>query len=135
MVQTDNQSAARIVSVGSSKPHLQAVAFNLYQLCLANQIVISAQWIPRSLNEQADALNRYVDSDDWSINPSVFRWLQAKWGPYMINRFASLYNTELARFNSKYASPGCSGVDAFTQNWINENNRLCPPVSLIVASV
>ena len=57
-----------------------------------------------------------------------------KWGPYTIDRFASHYNTQLARFNSKYASPGCSWFDVFAQNWSNENNWLCPLVSLIVAS-
>jgi hypothetical protein len=93
VVQTDNQSAARIVSVGSSKPHLQAIAFDLFQVCLAHDIVLSAQWIPRCLNERADALSRFVDPDDWSINPSVFRLVDARWGPHTIDRFASHYNT------------------------------------------
>ena len=93
---TDNQGAARIVAVGSSKSHLQALAMDIFNLCLANSIVLEAQWIPRSLNERADLLSRFIDkaifyvllSYDWSINPSVFgyfRLVDAKWGRPSLN--------------------------------------------------
>ncbi|XP_022802165.1 uncharacterized protein LOC111339716 [Stylophora pistillata] len=59
----------------------------------------------------------------------------AKWGPHTFHRFATYYNAQLPRFNSKFASPGCSGVDALAQDWSAENNWICPPVSLIVNSV
>ena len=132
---TDNQGAARIVSVGSSKVHLQSVAMSIFDLCLSNGITLEAQWIPRSQNEKADLLSRFVDKDDWCVNPSVFRLLDAKWGPHTFDRFATYYNAQLPRFNSKFASPGCSGVDALAQDWSSENNWICPPVCLIVDSV
>ena len=69
-----------------------------------------------------------LTKDDWSINPAVFRVIDAKWGPHTIDRFASHYNAQVPRFNSKFASPGCSGVDALSQDWRNENNWVCPPV-------
>ena len=134
-VYTDNQSAARIVSVGSSKVHLQTLALDIFQLCFSNSIVLEAQWIPRSLNGKADLLSRFIDRDDWSINPSVFRVIDAKWGPHTIDRFSAYYNSQLPRFNSKFASPGGSGIDALVQDWSEENNWICPPVSLIVSSV
>ena len=109
---TDNQGAARIVAIGSSKINLQALAMDIFNLCLVNSIILEAQWIPRSLNERADFLSRFVDKDDWSVNPSVFRVIDAKWGPHTIDRFASHYNAQVPRFNSKFSSPGCSGVDA-----------------------
>ena len=132
---TDNQGAARIVSVGSSKAHLQSVAMSIFDFCFSNGITLEAQWIPRSQNERADLLSRFVDKDDWRVNPSVFRLLDAKWGPHTFDRFATYYNAQLPRFNSKFASPGCSGVDALAQDWSAENNWICPPVSLIVDSV
>ena len=132
---TDNQGAARIVAIGSSKINLQALAMDIFNLCLVNNIVLEAQWIPRSLNEKADLLSRFVDKDDWSINPSVFRVIDAKWGPHTADRFASHYNAQVPRFNSKFASPGCSSVDALSQDWRDENNWICPPVSAIVLSV
>ena len=75
---TDNQGAARIVAIGSSKINLQALAMDIFNLCLVNSIILEAQWIPRSLNERADFLSRFVDKDDWSVNPSVFRVIDAK---------------------------------------------------------
>ncbi|CAH3157409.1 unnamed protein product [Pocillopora meandrina] len=89
-----------------------ALAMDIFNLCLVNSIILEAQWIPRSLNERADFLSRFVDKDDWSVNPSVFRVIDAKWGPHTIDRFASHYNAQVPRFNSKFSSPGCSGVDA-----------------------
>ena len=76
-----------------------------------------------------------VDKDDWRVNPSVFRLVDAKWGPHTIDRFASYYNAQLQRFNSKFASPSCSGVDALVQDWSRENNWVCPPVGLVVNAV
>ena len=49
---TDNQAATRIVSVGSSKVHLQSVAMSIFDLCFSNGIALEAQWIPRSQNER-----------------------------------------------------------------------------------
>ena len=118
---TDNQSAARIVSVGSFNVHLQSVALSIFRFCFSHGIALEAQWIPRSLNERADLLSRFVDKDDWRINPSVFRLVDAKWGPHTIDRFSSYYNAQLPRFNSKFASPGCSDVDALVQDWSREN--------------
>ena len=109
---TDNEGADKIVAIGSSKINLQALAIDTFNLCLVNSIILEAQWIPRSLNERGDLLSRFVDKDDWSVNPSVFRVIDAKWGPHTIDRFASHYNAQVPRFNSKFSSPGCSGVDA-----------------------
>ena len=132
---TDNDNAARIVLVGSPKPHLQSLAIDIFQLCLTKHIVLDTQWIPRSENERAHFLSRFVDKDDWSLNPVVFQDIDAKWGPHTVDRFSSYYNAQLPRFNSKFASPGSCGVDAFAQDWSRENNWICPPVSLIVCSI
>ena len=90
----DNQGAAKIVAIGSSKINLQALAMDIFNLCLVNSIILEAQWIPRSL-----------------------------------------YNAQVLRFLSKFAFPSCSGVDALAQDWLDENNWVCPPVSAIVPSV
>ena len=132
---TDNQSAARIVSVGSSKVHLQSVALSIFRFCFSHGIALEAQWVPRSLNERADLLRRLVDKNDWRVNPSVFRLVDAKWGAHTIDCFAFYYNAQLPRFNSKFVSPGCSGVDALVQDWSRENNWVCPPVGLVVDAV
>ena len=132
---TDNQGTARIVPVGSPNPHLQAIALDIFQICTTYGIIINSQWIPWYLNERADILSRFVDKDDWSISPAVFRVIDAKWGPHTIDRFPSHYNAQTPRYNSKFASPGCSGVDALAQDWSRDNNWICPPVGLIIHSV
>ena len=65
----------------------------------------------------------------------MFQLVDAKWGPHAIDRFASYYNAQLPRFNSKFASPGCTVVNALVQDWSGENNRVCPPVGLVVNAV
>ena len=52
-----------------------------------------------------------------------------------MDHFSSHFNSQVARFNSKYFSPGCSAVDALAQDWGSDNNWLCPPMYLMVASV
>ena len=54
-----------------------------------------------------------------------------KWGPHLIDRFASYFNTQLPRFNSRFWNPTSEAVGAFTCNWGGENNWWCPPMYLI----
>ena len=108
---------------------------DIFNICLTNGISLEAEWIPRECNEQADLLSRFVDKDDWYVNPSVFASIDIQWGPYTFDRFASYNNAQLPSYNSIFASPGSSGVDAFSQDWSVDNNWLCPPVSLIVPCI
>ena len=62
---TDNQGVVHIVSCGSKKPHLQDGAMAIFELCFQHSIKLEMDWIPRSLNTQADFLSRIVDYDDW----------------------------------------------------------------------
>ena len=52
-----------------------------------------------------------------------------------LTAFATYYNAQLLRFNSKFASPENSDVDTLAQDWSAENDWLCPPVHLIIDSV
>ena len=48
-----------------------------------------------------------------------------QWVPREANAIADHYS----EFNSKHFCPGTSGVYAFTDEWNNGNNWICPPVS------
>ena len=99
------------------KVQVQEVTPSIFRFCFSHGIALEAQWIPRPFNERADLLSRFVDKDDWRVNPSVFRLVDAKWDPHTtVDRFASYYNAQLPHFNFKFASPGCSGVDALVQD-------------------
>ena len=128
---TDNQNVAHILQVGSKTPLLQKEALCVFSLCVAHNVSIEPEWIPRSENQVADFISHIQDWDDWQLNPRVFYSLQVRWGPCTIDRFASYYNTQLPRFNSRYYNPGTEAVDAFTCDWSSEINWWCPPVCLI----
>ena len=53
-------------------------------------------------------------------------------GAFAIDRFASNCNTQLHRFNSRFWCPEVEAIDAFTPNWSNGTNWLCPPIFLII---
>ena len=128
---TDNQNVCRVILCGSRKPNLHAEALAIFSISVANHIRIEPEWIPRANNHLADYLSRIVDYDDWYVDVSIFMRLEQLWGPHTVDRFASYYNTQLPRFNSRFWNPGAEAVDAFTCNWDRENNWLCPPVYLI----
>ena len=128
---TDNQNVARIMAVGSKSALLQKEAFAIFSCSIANKIRIEPEWIPRDGNQQADYLSRIVDYDDWQIHPRIFAELDGNWGPHAIDRFASFYNAQLPRFNSRFWNPGTEAVDAFTCNWQERINWWCPPPYLV----
>lgn len=127
---TDNQNVARIVSIGSKVPALQRMALDIHRLCLLASVSIDMQWIPRDLNIIADDISKFVDLDDYSINDGVFYSLDELWGPHTCDTLACHYNAKLPKFNTRFYQPGTSGVNAFAQDWSNDNNLLCPPVCL-----
>ena len=128
---TDNQNVVRILNTGSRNPLLQQEALAIFNISIAQQVRIEPEWIPREDNQQADFISRIIDYDDWSLHPALFKGLDQKWGPHTIDRFASYFNTQLPRFNSRFWNPGSEGVDAFTCDWRGENNWWCPPVYLV----
>ena len=73
-----------------------------------------------------------MDKDDCSLNCEIFAQLDSRWGLHSVDRFASHYNAQLSRFNSRFLSPGCCAVNGLSQDRHDENNWLCPPVSIIV---
>ena len=106
-----------------------------FSTTIANSITIKPEWIPRAQNEMADYLSRIVDYDDWNLDHTIFELIDYEWAPHTVDRFASHYNTQLPRFNSRFWNPGTEAVDAFTCDWQDNNNWLCPPVCLITRAI
>ena len=129
---TDNMAAMYISARGSRKSELQELAKQIYNLTRLLKVDFEVQWIPREENETADYFSKMVDPDDWEVTQEFFHFLQEKWGPFTVDRFASNRNTKCERFNSKYSVPGTEAVDAFTQDWRFENNFIVPPTNLII---
>lgn len=129
---TDNLNIVHILKVGSKKQHLQEEVLKVFNMCIGHQIKLEPEWVPREENTLADCISRIVDYDDWQLVPEIFYWLNMQWGPFSVDRFADNYNTQLPRFNSWYACPSAEAIDAFTVDWSEDNNWLCPPPSQIV---
>ena len=130
-INTDSQNTSRIISVGSSKEHLQNIAVQIFEKALKHDILIVPNWIPRDQNTIADHLSKFNDTDDWSIDNGSFNCINNKFGPFTVDRFADNKNKKVSKFNSKFFCPGSSSVNAFIVDWSSENNWLCPPISLI----
>ena len=123
---TDNQAAAKIVEVGSMKPDLHALAIQIFRFCASKHINLEIEWIPRTENQQADAISRLIDLDDWQLSNWFFQSLEQLWGPHTVDCLATYYNTKIPRFYSRFWNPGAEGVDFFAQNLENENCLLVP---------
>ena len=128
---TDNQAAAHIIMNGSRRPHLQKEALRIQKACLSKSIRLSAEWVPREENELADYYSKVVDTDDWQLNPEVFKQFDQAWGPHTLDCFASLRTKQMDRYCSRWWNPGCFAIDAFTVDWCGERVWLVPPIYLL----
>jgi hypothetical protein len=146
-IRSDNvATVAYINNEGGPSTSMTDVMRRIWELCLMNDVQLSATHIPGTtmIAEGVDFLSRegLVEPADWKLNPELFQWLDALWGPCTIDRFASAINVQHRlgsplRFNSRRYEPGAEAVDAFAQNWavnphgIPEINWINPPFSLI----
>jgi len=82
---TDNQAAAHTLQVGSRVPELQEIVVRVFKFCRENCIQLVPEWVPREENERADFYSKLVDTDDWKLNPIIFKQLDAIWGPHSVD--------------------------------------------------
>ena len=132
---TDNDPTLTIISKGSKRPHLHVIAVDIYNLCRTHHIDLNMVWVPREFNEEADALSKTLDYDDWRTTLVFFDRINRSWGPFTIDRFANHKNSKTTRFNSKHWNPRSEAVDAFTQDWGIDMNWLVPPVRLVPRAI
>jgi len=63
------------------------------------------------------------------------QYIEKTFGKFTVDRFADSRNTKVEAFNSRFYCPKTQGVNAFSLNWKNEFNWLCPPTSLIIKTI
>ena len=66
--------------MGTSKPELQAIAIEIFEVCMSFDSAMEIEWLPRSENDKADYLSRIVDLDDWSLSAALFQLVDSSWG-------------------------------------------------------
>jgi len=128
---SDNQATVHIIQFGSRRQHLQDEAMAIHRLCMKYGVRLFTEWVPRDENALADYYSKVVDSDDWQVNPTVFKQIDEWWGPHTLDCFASSKTAQLGRFCSRWWNPGCLAIDAFTVDWSEEMVWLSPPIYLI----
>lgn len=63
-----------------------------------------------------------------TIDDACWARLERRFGPHDVDRFASVTNARLARFNTAVPTPGSEGAPALTQAWEGCNNFAFPPL-------
>ena len=92
------------------KLDLHRIARSIFSTCIQSGIHLEVQWIPRTLNQQADFISRLIDTDDWQITNEFFLFLDERWGPHTVDCFANYYNHKLPKFFSRFWNPNTAGV-------------------------
>ena len=103
---TDSQAAAKIIEVGSMKLDLHMMARNIFSTCMQSAIHLEVEWIPRSVNQQADfvIISRLIDTEDWQITNAFYCFSRIFGG------FSTYYNHKLPKFFSRSWNPSSAGV-------------------------
>jgi len=124
---TDSTNVVSFMSKGSGKSHLQKIIFEIAcDLQILDTIITPIHLLrtdPRI--EEADALSKIKDSDDWSIDIFSFESLDRSFN-FTLDLFASEQNKRTPKFYSEFMTANTSGVDAFAQSWSDETLWICP---------
>jgi hypothetical protein len=132
-VMTDNVTTkAYITHQGGPVLHFNLVAKAIWHLVSKRKITLMCHHVKGIENVEADVLSWIVDSPNWGLHRAIFLQVDRLFGTHTIDRFADMANSQLKRYNSRYADPKSEGVDCLSQNnWSQEMNFCCPPFRLI----
>lgn len=134
-IMTDNiTTMAYINGQGGPSLTLTHVAKAIWDEALTSNITIVARHVAGVLNIQADGLSRIHRPYEWMLHPTLFQWIDHVWGPHTVDRFADYITTQLPVYNSRFADPGSSGINALAQqDWASNNNYVCAPFCMLPA--
>lgn len=135
-LRTDSMVALGVIRTGSSRsPILMDEMRRLYDLCMEMGVELRVEHVSSVLNAWADRLSRVHDTTDWTLAPTSFLHLDARYGSHTVDLFASDLNKRCPRFYSRWHSPGALGTNAFAHSWVGENGWANPPFHLVGAVV
>jgi hypothetical protein len=134
----DNRNVEIILRKGSSNPNLQKLAFEIFLACRRKEILLSAQWLPRTDSRIAvvDVMSKWADLSDWGLQEYVFKALCKKSNEFTVDLFAADFNYRVQTFFSPVPSQFGSGLNAFCYDWSQFGfGFACPPVKKIAAAI
>ena len=119
-LQLDNTTAVAYVNnMGGSKSlELDQLANDLWEWSISQEIWVSAVHIPGISNIDADEQSRnFNDEHEWALNTGALQEITAEYPDLTTDLIATRLNHEFDTYCSWKPDPGCSFVDAFSQNW------------------
>jgi hypothetical protein len=127
LLHEDNQAGCHVLAgMTSRSPEMMDELRRLWYLLGSNNIHIRPRYTRSATNTWAYKLSRHLDSDDWQLDPSVFQEMNTHFGPHTIDRFPSVLNTLLPRYNANWLDPSCEAVDSLhlaDTYWREEGKR------------
>jgi hypothetical protein len=96
---------ATLTKLTTRSPIMMTELRRLWYLLDTNDIHIRPRYIRSATNIWADNLSRELDTEEWQLSPRMFANLQSRLGTHSIDRFASMHNTHLPRFNARWHDP------------------------------
>ena len=87
--------------------------------CIARHLTLSISHLPGKLNADARKPSRvfHNSNTEWSLTPSVFHGLTAKWSEPDIDMFASRLSYKVSQYVAWKPDAGAIAIDAFTLDW------------------
>ena len=109
----------------------------IWDLCIMEDIWISAVHIPGKQNTIADFMSRSLNENtEWQLSPTVFREIVRTFDfQPVIDLFASYLNFQVENYISWFPDPKASIIDAFSIDWTDKMFYAFPPFSLIGATL
>ena len=117
VLQVDAANLLGIVNRGSPKLIVNELAWELFWFCLRHRITTSVKWVPREENAFANEISKMLNPEDSMLSRRFFGLLDKRWGPNIVNLFASGANNHCAKFYALYWCMRASGINAFGQLW------------------
>jgi hypothetical protein len=112
---TNNANVEKMIAKGSRKLRLTRLVIEILQK--ARGLFYNVQLILVSRDnpflQKADCLSKGIDLDNWSVEVLDFSHLEARFGPFTVNLFATCKNKKCERFYSRSFEKGSYGTDAF----------------------
>ena len=117
---------------GTRSSALCRTALDLWELVLARDGWVKANWLPRELNQVADMLSKSaIDTWEVSLSAVVTKRLFSKWFYPSMDMFASRQSHVTTRYCSWYPDSQAVARDAFSMMKWPETCYCFPPVPMI----
>ena len=125
-------TVANVNFQGSKHKHLSDLARQIWSMAITNSISLKVKHIRGVNNGHSDRLSRLPQKYEWTLHPELFNYLDRKFGPHTIDRFASVNTYQCEVYNSRFLDPFSSGLNALEQtDWHQHNNFVNPPLRLL----